>query len=107
MLDVTFGGTRDREPLAAFVEKFGSNAAPVAIGRFTMADMWRSVEQEAQTALEWELSGMLADCLNRIEQARDELNRIVQNQAFVGTFAQAVAGGVQWILDGEPDGADA
>lgn len=107
MLDVTFGGTRDREPLAAIVEKFGSTAAQVSIGRFTMTDMWRSVEQEAQTALEWELSGMLVDCLNRIEQARDELNHVVNNQAFVGTFAKAVAGQAQWILDGEPDGADA
>lgn len=106
MLDVTFGGTRDREPLAAIVEKFGSNAAPV-VERFTMGDMGEAANDEQFYPREKELSLMLADCLNRIEQARDELNRIVQNQAFVGTFAQAVAGQAQWILDGEPDGADA
>ena len=106
MLDVTFGGTRDREPLAAIVEKFGSTTAPVA-ERFTMADMWEAANDAPYNSRDDELMSMLADCLNRIEQARDELNRIVQNQAFVGTFAQDVAGQVQWILDGEPDGADA
>lgn len=106
MFDVTFGGTRDREPLAAIVEKFGSTAAPVA-QIFTMEDMWAAANDEPQNFREREYAAMLADCLNRIEQASDELNRIVQNHAFVGTFAQAVAGQAQWILDGEPDGADA
>lgn len=106
MLDVTFGGTRDREPLAAIVEKFGSTATPVA-DSFTMPDMWATANDEPQNAREREYAAMLADCLNRIEHAREELNRIVNNQAFVDTFAQSIAGQVQWILDGEPDGADA
>lgn len=106
MLDITFGGTRNREPLAAFVEKFGSTAGPVA-ERFRMGGMWEVANDEPQNSREEDLIAMLADCLNRIEQARDVLNHIVNNQAFVGTFAQSIAGQAQWILDGEPDGADA
>lgn len=71
-------------------------------GDFTMRQMWDAAE-----AHDTDLAHMLADCLNRIEAAQEALLVVYGNQAFANTLAHDVAADVKWILDGEPDGADA